>query len=344
MTTDQTQQPAAAPSTAIVAVPQSPITSLARRSVEAIFAETSNVEVAKLARGVMLFMDEMGAALLAKSTHHDGIQPHDQRSMMMVASYAHKVGIGGVKSPEEAYMRMLFGDGWGLDAPTSLALVFIVNGKPGVEAKTIVGWIQDSGAFEYFEEVEGDAKHATWRCKRKGATEEKRLTWTIDQAARAKLTDKDVWKAYPENMLTWKSAMNLARRHAAEFLRRGGKTVATLEDLRDGVVAELTDAGEIKVLDVVDAKPSDLEGKAPAAAAPPTPMESVAAGLLDRIANCAPDNADEKTAIRTEFKRCVNAGQLLPPLKDDVATAYNAKFPAPPKTAPDPVNDGIPFK
>lgn len=249
------------------------------------------------------------------------VQPQSVSEMREIAKIAFACGIGGVKSPEEAFMRILFGQERGFTAAQSLELVFIVNGKPGVEAKTIVGRCLQYSECEYFEPVEVTAVRSTWKTKRKGRDEQK-VTWTIEMAQRAKLTEKDIWKQYPENMLQWKAAMNLARQVYPEIVT--GLHVP--DELRDGAVM-MVHGDQLVTTEVLQ------PGQQPAAALTPAPAyQTIVSALLERIKTA--NTADEKKAIRADFTAKRTSGELPPMYADEVMDAYNKRFPTKPKGEP----------
>jgi len=138
------------------------------------------------------------------------LEPTSWESALQCGAAIHKAGIGGVKSAEDAVIRMMAGREIGLGAMASLRLVYSINGKVGYDAALIRARCLQHPECRYFEPVEVTTEHAIFRAKR-GDRPEHVLKFTLDEAKTAKLADKDVWKAYPKNMLAARATVNLAR-------------------------------------------------------------------------------------------------------------------------------------
>lgn len=104
--------------------------------------------------------------------------------------------------PSDVMVILMHGRELGLSPMQSLAEVYVVEGKPSSSAKLKVGLcLQHPDVCEYFRLVESSDKRAIYETKRRGSPEPTRLTWTIEQAAKAGLLSKANWKNYPEAML-----------------------------------------------------------------------------------------------------------------------------------------------
>src|SRR5690606_14566168 len=66
-------------------------------------------------------------------------------------------------------------------------------------------------ACKYFRLVESTDERATYETLREGEPEPTRITWTIQQAAKAGLTGRQNWKAHPAAMLRARASAALAR-------------------------------------------------------------------------------------------------------------------------------------
>jgi hypothetical protein len=98
----------------------------------------------------------------------------------------------------------------GLTAMQSLTSIYIVEGKTSMSADLMAAKVLESGLAEYFEFSESKPETCTYITKRKGRTE-RSITWTIEQAQKAGVAGKDVWKKYPAAMLRHRAAADLAR-------------------------------------------------------------------------------------------------------------------------------------
>src|SRR5579872_874073 len=137
-------------------------------------------------------------------------EPRDYSEAMKMAETLAKSKMFGVTSPEAAFMIMATGADLGLSPTAALRAIFVFQGRLGLYADLMVALCRQSSQCEYFRCIESTAERATWAAKRVGDPE-RQHTWTIEQAKRANLAGKDVWKAYPEDMLRHSAAAPLAR-------------------------------------------------------------------------------------------------------------------------------------
>jgi hypothetical protein len=129
-----------------------------------------------------------------------------------VAESVHASGMYGVKSPQDAFLRMLTGLELGLGMAQSLRGVYVINNRPSLDASLMTGvCLSHPDLCEYFQLVESTAERATYVTKRRGAPKEVTMTYTIDEARKADLVGKDTWKKFPANMLRARASSNLAR-------------------------------------------------------------------------------------------------------------------------------------
>jgi hypothetical protein len=117
-----------------------------------------------------------------------------------------------VASAEAALMILLTGRDLGLSASQSLRAIHVVSGKPVVSADALVAAVRRSGLCETWRTVESTTERCTIETRRKGEDQPERETFTIEDAKRARLDAKDVWKAYPRDMLRHRCAAGLVRR------------------------------------------------------------------------------------------------------------------------------------
>lgn len=117
----------------------------------------------------------------------------------------------GVTTPEQAFTIILTGKELGLSAMQSLRAVHVIEGKPTLAADLQVALVKRSSACRYFRLVKSDDKAAKYETQREGDPEPTQLTFTIEEAQRAKLTGKDNWVKYPAAMLRARCASALAR-------------------------------------------------------------------------------------------------------------------------------------
>lgn len=159
------------------------------------------------------------------------------------------------KAPD-VFVTLLAGHELGLSPMAALRGIHVVKGKPVLSADTMAAIVLSSGAAEYIRCVDSTAEVATYATKRKGDPEERIVTWTKADAARAKL-DGDNWTKYPRAMLK--------ARCKAELLR----------DVYPDVLAGCYVDGEID-------EPEQIQRAAKIAAVPPPRADVIDAEVVER--------------------------------------------------------------
>lgn len=185
-----------------------------------------------------------------------------------------KVGLCGVRSPEEALIRMSTGMELGLTPMQSMRGIYLIEGRPGLDAALMVGLcLRRPDICEAFDLVESTDKIATYSIKRRGRPAI-RFSYTIEQAKEAGLLDKKNWKANRAAMLRARASSQGAR--------------AVFPDLTNGLYSgdELEEAGVVATVQAervtYDATPiesvvEEKVGPAPATTPATTPTPTQAA-------------------------------------------------------------------
>lgn len=117
--------------------------------------------------------------------------------------------------PDDGAAAILYGAELGLNPIQSLQNVMVINGKPGVEARTMVAFLKTKGYR--VETVESSDKKVTVRGIAPDGHEEM-STWTIDRAAQAGYTSNALYKKIPQQMLYAKAATEVCRKLAPDVL------------------------------------------------------------------------------------------------------------------------------
>jgi hypothetical protein len=174
-----------------------------------------------------------GAALVAVPTlppaaltsglvaHQAGNLPSERRMnhMLGLARLLHTSGLYKTKSPEQAFAVMLIGDSLGLGPTESLSGIHIVEGKPEVSADTQARFIRKHHEWDY--EVVTPEGSGHEQCiielSRNGKVVT-RETYTIADAQRAGLANKDIYKKHPRNMLFARCISNCTALHCPEVV------------------------------------------------------------------------------------------------------------------------------
>jgi hypothetical protein len=106
----------------------------------------------------------------------------------------------GTSSPEQALMLLMTGRDLGLSYAQSLRAFHVVQGRPVLSSAGMVAVCLRSGVCEHFRTVESTDTVATVEVKRRGDPA-RRVSFSIDDAKRAGLANRETWKAYPSRML-----------------------------------------------------------------------------------------------------------------------------------------------
>lgn len=126
---------------------------------------------------------------------------------------------------------ILYGDEVGLGPMQSLSKIHVIEGRPMVAAEAQRALVLAAGHELWLDEL--TATRATWCGRRSGSDQVTRVTWTLDDARRAKLAGKDAWTRYPRQMLSARASAELVRAVFADVV--GG--LAAIEEHDDDVPA-----------------------------------------------------------------------------------------------------------
>ena len=151
--------------------------------------------------------------MTAAPTTGEVFAPRTMSEAWKLAQTFHASGLlpRGIASPEAAFTIIATGAELGLSPMASLRSIHIIEGKPVLSAALIAGIVQRRPDLcEGFVLVESSDTIATYETTRRGQAPV-RMSFTIEQAQRARLTDKDNWKKYPHAMLRARASAELAR-------------------------------------------------------------------------------------------------------------------------------------
>lgn len=113
--------------------------------------------------------------------------------------------------PADVLLVVLTGQELGISPLQAIRGVHIVQGKPVLAADLIIALCMKHPDCRYFHLDESTPERATYSTLRAGHPEPTRMTWTMEDARRAKLTGKDNWTNHPAAMLRARCAAALAR-------------------------------------------------------------------------------------------------------------------------------------
>lgn len=156
---------------------------------------------------------------------------------------------------------MLQGHEVGLPPMASLQLIDVIEGRPSLRAAGQRALILAKGHEIWIEEA--SATRATVCGRRRGEERVTSITWTMDEAKRAGLVNKQNWQRYPRNMLVARATGDVARGTFMDVLAGLAYNSEELEDLGDGAPSPEAP------LDIAPAPPArQRRARRPATAAP----------------------------------------------------------------------------
>lgn len=221
----------------------------------------------------------------------------------------------------DIFAIMLAGAELGLPPMATLRGVYIVNGKPALEAKTKAAICLERGAAKYFRKIEDTPQAVTWETLRAGDAAPRVSRYTIVEAKAAGLLNKDgPWQSYPQRMLGHR-ALGWLCDDAYPDIVLG---VSTKEDFDD---AEFTftpigagvDLGVPKGKTPANATQAPPPTSSATSAAPPTaPATAPATEVAPPAAGEAMTN-DEASAISERIHECADEMALREIARVDVA-------------------------
>jgi hypothetical protein len=142
----------------------------------------------------------------------DAYTPRSVQEAKALGELAARSGLfANVRSPEAAAIILMTGVELGLSGMQALRGIHIVEGKPVLSADLLVALCKRSPLCAYFRLVESTHDRATYETQRHGDPQPTPLTWTMEDARRAKLTGRGNWMSHPAAMLRARCGAALAR-------------------------------------------------------------------------------------------------------------------------------------
>jgi hypothetical protein len=165
----------------------------------------------------------------------------------------------------------------GLAPMQALRSINVIDGKAVMAADLMVGLCLRQKFCEYFRLVESTAQFATYETKRAGNPAPTRLTWKIEQAAKANLLGKFNWKSYPEAMLQARCKSALARAVYPDVLAG----VYDFEEMNEEPVAEEPGPPRVEAPAPKLARGTEEAAVEPPALIPLAHLEALELAILD---------------------------------------------------------------
>lgn len=159
--------------------------------------------------------------------------PAELSQTMSLADVFYQSGMfKDVATQAQAVVKIMAGRELGLAPIEAMTNLYMVNGKVALQAKAIAGLIRKSKKYDYrvdkltddectltFVKIETDSKEV----------EIGKSTFTIKDAAKAGIVNKDVWKNYPRNLLFARALSNGSKWYCPNVF--SGYTVEEIESV-----------------------------------------------------------------------------------------------------------------
>lgn len=134
------------------------------------------------------------------------LMPQTQAEKYEMASVLCKSGLipNGLNSPEKVFVALQWGHELGLSPMVAVNNVAVINGKPTLSADIMSAVVKRSpeyGGIKWIEMSDTKAECEITRILPNGEKEVQRSCFTMDDAVKAGLAGRDVWKKYPRRML-----------------------------------------------------------------------------------------------------------------------------------------------
>jgi len=191
------------------------------------------------------------------------------------------------KSIAQAGTKIMLGAELGFNAVTSLKSIHVIKGKPTIGADLIASRIQSHPKYRYQIKVHNNTCCSIDFFERIDGKWEMVGNSTFDEndAKRAGLFDRDMWKKYPKNMYFSRAITSGQRWYCPDVFEDGG-TVYTPDEL--GV--EVDESGAVIEGSYRETTPDKIEDKAPPETVPTLPTWD--AELLNALTTLSGLNTD----------------------------------------------------
>lgn len=118
--------------------------------------------------------------------------------LQVMAEAISKSGLFGLKTQEQALAMMLLAQAEGLHPATAARDYHIIQGRPTLKTDAMMARFQAAGGKVEWKTYSDDEVTGVFSHPAGGTVQ---ITWTLDQAKKAGLAGKDVWKQFPRAML-----------------------------------------------------------------------------------------------------------------------------------------------
>lgn len=194
------------------------------------------------------------------------LDPAERRHLAALWKQANRLAASGLVpdalagKPDAVLAVILFGEQYGLAPAHSVAQLWIIKNRIVPSSQVLAGVAMRAGHEVRIEE--SSSERCTVAIRRRGTDFWQRATWTIQDAERAKLTDKDLWKTYTADMLAHATMRRAVKRICPDVLLGiddGGDDGRAISDVLHRVTADDLQAEAEQIVDVsLDDDPDDI--------------------------------------------------------------------------------------
>lgn len=159
-----------------------------------------------------------------------------------------------IKTQAQAVVKIMAGKELGLSPFQAVSGIYMVNGKLALQSNVMASLIKNSKKYDYSVEVLTNEECSIvfyQKIQGKDDTPLGTSSFTIKDAAKAGLVNKDVWKSYTKNLLFARSLSNGARWFCPDIIC-GWTTTEEMQDIEQGPIVadkriiEMTEEGEVR--------------------------------------------------------------------------------------------------
>lgn len=227
-----------------------------------------------------------GAIAAPVSIDSGGLAPTDMGGLWRIAKMVALSGLSpkGMKTPENIFVAMSHGLEIGLKPMQSLQKIAVINGRPSVWGDAMMGLVLASGLMEeceeYFEGEHGTDNYTAVCTVKRIGMQPSTTRFSVQDAIRAGLWGKDVWKCYPERMLKMRARAFGLRDRFADVL--GGLYMAEeLQGESDRVRVVDNTKGDDDLAEALTAGPVGAESERPMELPESRPQPSIIDAVVE---------------------------------------------------------------
>ena len=174
-----------------------------------------------------------------------------------------------IKTPEQAIAIMMMGQELGLQPMYSLRNVNVIKGKPCLNAEGQLALFRRAGG--QIQWIESTDKKAIIKLKHPQDEHWQTFSYTIEDAGKAGLLVKDVWKKYPQAMLRAR-VISAGLRAVAPEIQMGVYLPDEIENIENADYEEIDNVTEsIEPEEAVETEIQEMPSPAPPPPPPPPP-------------------------------------------------------------------------